>query len=486
MVAFFIIFHYNKSGDYMKLKEIPSKILYLYFFIPIAIGCFINYSSNEDIWYILKYGEIILNKGFIHTDILSMHSNLHLVIQQGFTNVIFYFIYSNFHTYGIFLFLELFVILYLYFFYKISYLLTNNKLYSVITCIVSTIFLEFFLYPRAQLFTYLFILITIYILESFYKNNQTKLIYFLPLVSLLQINLHGALWISLFIFILPFLIQLFIEKNKNIIKLIVIIILMFLVGFLNPYTYELVFFPFLSYSSSLNSIISELFPITIFTHSGKIFYFLLATIIFFYIYNKNKKLEIRHLLLLYGTTFMTLLSIRNFAFFILGSIYPIMSYTKKSYIKVRSGGSVYLNLVYVFLILVCLFFSIEMNSIRLVSSVKKSGNYLLKHYSDSDITLYSEFDFGSYLEYIGYHPYIDTRAEVFLKKANHKEDIFLEFSDVLNGTIDFDKFIDKYQFTHFITYKNSYIERYLRKSSSFKKVFLDKNIIIYESILYQQ
>lgn len=470
----------------MRLKEIPSKLLYLYFFIPLSIGCFINYSFNEDIWYMLKYGEIILNKGFIHTDILSMHSNFHLVIQQGFTNVIFYFIYSNFQQYGLFLLLELFIILYLILFYKISYLLTNNKLYSIITSIVSTSLLEFFLSPRAQIFTYLFVLITIYILESFYKNNQTNLIYFLPLVSLLHINLHGALWISLFIFMFPFLIQLFLDRNKNIWKLLVILFLMFLVGFLNPYTYELVFFPFLSYSSFINSFITELFPITINNNIGKIFYFLLGAIILFYIYNKKKKLEIRHLLLLYGTIFMTLINIRNFAFFILGSIYPIMSYIKKSYIKVRSGGSVYLNLVYVFLILVCLFFSIEMNSFRLVSIAKKSGDYLLDHYSDSSIVLYSEFNFGSYLEYIGYHPYIDTRAEVFLKKANHKEDIFLEFSDVLNGKIDFDKFIDKYQFTHFVVYNNSYIGRYLKSNSSFKPVFCDKNIIIYESILYKQ
>ena len=219
---------------------------------------------------------------------------------------------------------------------------------------------------------------------------------------------------------------------------------------------------------------------------GKIFYFLLSIIVLFYIYNKKKTLEIRHLLLLYGTAFMTLVNTRNFAFFLLGSIYPIMSYVKKSSIKIKNGGSAYLYLVYSFLIFVCLFFSVEMNSFRLVSPVKKSGDYLLDHYSDSDIVLYSEFDFGSYLEYIGFHPYIDTRAEVFSKKANHKEEIFLEFSSVLNGTIDFDKFIDKYHFTHFITYKNSYIEKYLKGNSSFKEVFIDKNIIIYESVLYEQ
>ena len=470
----------------MKIKEIPSKILYLYFFIPLAIGCFMTYSFDEDIWYMLKYGEIILNNGFIHTDILSMHSNLHLVIQQGFTNVIFYFIYSNFHRYGIFLFLEVFVILYMFLFYKISYLLTNNKVYSVITSVFSTTLLELFLSPRAQIFTFLFVLITIYILESFYKNNHTKLIYLLPIISILHINLHGALWISLFIIILPFLIQLFIEKNNNIIRLIYIIIIMFLVGFLNPYTYELVFFPILSYSSSINSSISELLPITIISSMGKIFYFLLSIIILFYIYNKKKTLEIRHLLLLYGTVFMSLLNIRNFAFFLLVSIYPILSYVKNSSIKVKTGGSACLYLVYAFLIFVWLFFSVEMNSFRLVSPVKNCGDFLLEHYSDSDIVLYSEFDFGSYLEYIGFHPYIDTRAEVFLKKANHREDIFLEFSSVLNGTIDFEKFIDKYHFTHFITYKNSYIEKYLKRNSSFKEVFIDNNIIIYESVLYKQ
>ena len=132
---------------------------------------------------------------------------------------------------------------------------------------------------------------------------------------------------------------------------------MFLVGFLNPYTYELVFFPILSYSSSINSSISELLPITIISSMGKIFYFLLSIIILFYIYNKKKTLEIRHLLLLYGTVFMSLLNIRNFAFFLLGSIYPILSYVKNSSIKVKTGGSACLYLVYAFLIFVWLFFT---------------------------------------------------------------------------------------------------------------------------------
>ena len=48
----------------------PNKyICYLYAIVPLIINAILSYSSNEDIWYIMKYGEIILQKGFIHTDI---------------------------------------------------------------------------------------------------------------------------------------------------------------------------------------------------------------------------------------------------------------------------------------------------------------------------------------------------------------------------------------------------------------------------------
>ena len=109
-------------------KYNPNKyICYLYLIIPLIINAVISYSSNEDIWYIMRYGKIILEKGFIHTDILSIHSNLHIVIQQAFSNVLFYLIYKYFGDFGFFLLCELMIGLYLWIMYKICMLLSNKK-----------------------------------------------------------------------------------------------------------------------------------------------------------------------------------------------------------------------------------------------------------------------------------------------------------------------------------------------------------------------
>ena len=49
-------------------KFVPNKyIVYLYFIVPLLINAVLNYSSNEDIWYVMRYGKVILENGFIDT-----------------------------------------------------------------------------------------------------------------------------------------------------------------------------------------------------------------------------------------------------------------------------------------------------------------------------------------------------------------------------------------------------------------------------------
>ena len=460
-----------------------KSVIYLYFCIPLILNAVINYSNNEDIWYMMKYGEHILRSGFIHTDVLSMHSNLHIVIQQSFTNVIYYILYHFMGSFGLFLLLEGLIILYLYFLYKLCMKLSNNKLVSSILSIITVLLLQLnFITPRSQIFTYLFVIILLYIMEEFYKNNNTKLIFFLPVLSLLQINLHGALWYILFIMLLPYIVQLIIDKNKNVFKIMGLSIIMFLVGFINPYTYENVFFPFTCYSPYMNTFIAELKPVNIFDSSTSvslvsyIFYFLLSIILLIYIYYKKGKLEIRHLLLLGGSTFMALANLRSIAFFIIASIPMLANYLKDVKIDVIEGNNSNKK-VWLFIIGIIICTSI-LNNDRLVSNVNGGARYLKKHYG-TNIVLYSGLDYGSYLEYLGFHPYFDTRAEAFLKKTNKKEDIFREQMMVQDGIVDYDKFIDKYKFTHFVVYNKSYLNYYLKKNSSYKVIYKKKKYTIY-------
>ena len=466
-------------------KYVPNKyIVYLYFTVPLIINATLNYSSNEDIWYIMRYGKVILENGFIHTDVLSIHSGLHIVIQQSFTNVLFYLIYNYLGDFGFFLLCELMVGLYLFIIYKICMLLSNkNKLLSILISTITCTLLEInYITPRPQIFTFLNILLIMYILEVFYKNNKTKIIYFLPLISLLQMNFHGALWYFIFIFMLPYIAQMILEKNKNVFIILLLMIIMFLVGFINPYTYENVFFPFKTYDPIINKYIAELFPINISPSMNNIFpislFFCIvfAVVLLIYIYYKKGKLELRHLFLLGGTTILALINVRSISLFIIGSLPPLANYLKSVKLKLRND---YIDTKTAWIFMTILIIIIAaFNTYRLESGVKKGGNYLDKHYP-KDIIVYTNLDYGSYIEYLGFHSYFDTRAEVFTKKANKKKEIFREAMEIEYLCTNYKDFIEKYKFTHLIVYKKTCLYKNLKKDKT-KIIFNDKKYTIFE------
>ena len=64
--------------------------------------------------------------------------------------------------------------------------------------------------------------------------------------------------------------------------------------------------------------------------------------------------------------------------------------------------------------------------------------------------IYADYNQGGFLEYRGYKPYIDPRMETFLKVNNGKEDIFIEFYDLVSKDIEVDEFIGKYDFDYLV------------------------------------
>ena len=66
------------------------------------------------------------------------------------------------------------------------------------------------------------------------------------------------------------------------------------------------------------------------------------------------------------------------------------------------------------------------------------------------LKIYTGYNDGGYLEFRGYHPYLDPRAEVFIKKNNHKEDILKEWEDLQLGGMENRDFLDKYNFDYLI------------------------------------
>ena len=121
--------------------------------------------------------------------------------------------------------------------------------------------------------------------------------------------------------------------------------------------------------------------------------------------------------------------------------------------------------------------SVIVNS-KFTNELEKGIDAIYNTYNVTDsTTIYTNYDNGSYAEYRGLKPYIDTRAEVFLKKNNHKEDIMKEYYLVYNGYISYDEFVNKYKFDYMIIMENERI---------YDKALKDKNYrLIYHSKKYK-
>lgn len=464
----------------------PSKKLcLLYFIIPILM-LILYFEYQDDLWFILNYGKYIINNGFATIDPFTIHENLAFIMQQWLTAVIFYGAFKISFKYGLFFLCLIILIIILFLIYKFCMLLSNNNyqkstLISIITVMILLIFR--FITPRPQIIDFTFLLGIIYILEKYKKNKNTKLIYFLPLISLLEINFHSMLWFMLFIFMLPyiaeFLILKFKKKDNRIYKLLLIMLIMFLMGFINPYGIKSIINVFTSYGNPYAElIINELMPTTIKDLSGLLLILIFLSINTYLLFPKNKKLEISHLLLFYGTFILALMNGRSISLFIIASIPLISAYTKKNG---KLQKDIAFSKKYTILISMCIIFVILLAIIKIdgpKSQLEEGIDVLLSQNKAKDIVLYTNFDNGPYAEYRGIKCYIDTRAEIFYKSNNKKADIFKEYYMLHMGQINYKKFVDKYQFTHLLINKDEWLYQQIIDDDNYKLIYESDTFVI--------
>lgn len=116
-----------------------------------------------------------------------------------------------FGLYGILLFVLVVLTIITYFYYKLCMLVSNkNKMLStIITVVTMSLLASTFITTRPQIFTYLNLILVLYVMELYSKTNNKKYLLFLPLISLMQINIYGMFFLMLFIFMLPYVVNAF-------------------------------------------------------------------------------------------------------------------------------------------------------------------------------------------------------------------------------------------------------------------------------------
>ena len=462
---------------------------FLFLLFPLISFCMINKKPDDDIWFILNNGRYVLAHGIPNIDPFSIHKGLHYIMQQWLFSIIIYLFYKKLGKYGILIFMFIFYFLLTYVYYKLCYLISNDKKKTIFIITIFLTLSHVYLVSRPQIITYIILLLETYFLELYIKRNNRRFLYPLPLLSLLLINVHCSMWFLQFVFILPFLLnginvkELTIKKI-NIKPILIIMIIMFIVGLINPYGIEAITFIFNSYGiKEINENIVEMKPASINFYYW--YYCLLAIflLIVFLNYNKKEKLDIRYILFIIGTFLLASLHIKCIPYFFIWFGYAISNIKtniviSNKYILRLLKTSLITSVVFLTIIIFptinLLVKNYEIKNVDLDPIVK----YLNSNYEKKDIVLYTEFSEGGYMEFNGFKCYLDPRAEVFVAKFNKKEDIYKESIKLYKFGFDLKKFVKKYNFTHMLVKIDNGLYEYLEQDNDYileKKQYFDKD-----------
>jgi hypothetical protein len=509
----------NQSANQKRIIDVnnlPKAVKICFWFLPIIVYLlFINPQLDNDFYFLYPTGEYIITNGFPVKDFLSWHGNMDIIVQQWLSTVIYYYTYLYLGIIGTTIIQAASIVALYGLSYKLLKTISDNYFVSLAFSAFFTFFISIaFVKTRPQIFTYILIAVELLLLESFIKNGKIKYLFFLPVVSVLLINLHAAMWMMLFVFVLPYFVQsvpLKFGKIKqtpcaSFVKLLVAAIAMFAVGFINPYGLKAMLYIFTSYGLPyVSSYINEMQPITFGMAEGKFLFALAVLLAFLFIRFKRGRFELRFVLLAAGTLLLSLMSGKSLPYFYITAGMLCASYFKEyePTLKIsekengNSNKTDWKKIIAVLtvLVIVCVGAvcfgtqSSEDNSDN--GDVSQEMSMLLEDDLDpiidylksnglDNIVLFNSFNSGPYLEYNGIKTFIDARAELYFEKNNHEADYFKDLYEFEAGTLYYKDFIEKYGFTHMIIQQQKYVDYYaLQNDDDYEEVITGSNYSLF-------
>ncbi|UWG98099.1 hypothetical protein LPY66_04660 [Dehalobacter sp. DCM] len=499
--------HTTRNDIYGKTR----RFLFLIFLLP----CMANSlrEIDNDFWFILNHGRYVLEHGFPTIEPFSIHAGLSFVMQQWLTAVIFQLIYTALGTVGIKLLVFVCYVISISVFYKLCMRLSRNFFFlSYLLTIAFSLLISFFMVERPFVLMTLILLVEIYALEAYAenadKNNARRLIIALPILSILLVSIQASMWLMLFVLLLPYVIGSFRFKigavyGETLPKkpIVITVVLMAAAGFVNPYGGDAMTYLLRSYGvDEINSLVAEMYPTTVTSGLGMIMFGMIVVIFLAFVLYRNDRMPVRYVLLVLGTAYLGLSSYRGFIFFIICGIFPLAAHYRDFKIPELSGNSsprtLKIRKILIALVgcaLICLVIAGGSQYKNLASTPGNSEllnaavAVVKQDQEQGNVILYTGYNDGNLAEYNGIRAYLDTRAEVFIKNNNHKEDILKEYYELQTGRLHYKTFLEKYHFTHLILNKNSteLLRTYVAHDPEYVMIYANDSYEVYRLKAYK-
>lgn len=287
--------------------------------------------------------------------------------------------------------------------------------------------------------------------------------------------------------------KIIIQPSNQMLILVVIMIIAAFTGLLTPigdtpYTY-------LVHSMQGNTMqnISEHLPTTLYYAKDVLGFFIIAVLLVSF---TKVKIKLSDLFLLGGLMFLTIMSRRQASLLYFVGIL-VINRILAHLIEVFDKDGIQEILKYLTM-LFCRVFIYSVFAIFMVFSLKSSKEqeivspkvypieavqFIKNNLDIHEIKLFNEYNFGSYLLFEDIPVFIDSRADVYDPQFNKwKDDIFRDFMNIKDVTVDYEEKFDHYGITHLLIYRNSILNKVLKLDAHYLELYKDDNFIIYERL----
>ena len=483
----------------IKRNDIKGKdraIFLAIIFLPVLL---VFRDMDNDIWFLLNSGRYVVQQGIPVIEPFTLHQGFAFVMQQWLSAIIFWGAYSVLGALGVKLVVVACYVLMVIILYKLCMKVSDGYFFvSAIIVFCVSVLLGIWLTSRPSIFSNLILLIEVYLLESYILSKKKVYLYFLPLLSVLLINLHAAMWPMLFVFLGPYFIDAFGFKVGRIsgqgypkATLFIVAGVMLLAGFVNPYGWDAMTYLFRSYGYvEISYLVSEMMPPRVDDVAGAVAFFSIFLVVMGYLLYRKGTTRLRYVLLTLGTVYMALSSMRSFLFFAVCASFPLAWYLKDMHIslpeKEETKREGILKKVLLGLIIGAVVFGVvyhpteEVERISSWTNLGEAIDFIKAEERTDPIVLYTGYNDGGYAEFEGLAPYMDQRAEVFVMKNNKKEDVMKEYYDLQAGRLFYKDFVDKYRFTHLIVTEIDSLYVNLENDSDYTLAFINDEYTVFE------
>lgn len=177
------------------LKKYPLILISGFIFYILFVALFSRDFADFDFWGYLSFGRVFWDEGFFpYQDVFSYTPTKPLwVYHEWLTGVVFFGLIKYLGPASLQLLRYIIAIVTVCLIYSTAIKRSNTLFFALILLIPSMFLISFGYFPvRAQVFTYFFFILTLYILETAKKSGDGKVLRWLPLIQVLWCNFHGG------------------------------------------------------------------------------------------------------------------------------------------------------------------------------------------------------------------------------------------------------------------------------------------------------